>query len=254
MNYAIIDAHCHLDFDCFDKDRDRVIDRARKNHISDIIIPGTEKKHWHRIEKLCQRLHLYACYGLHPYWVTTHIKDDLKSLEEIITENNCVAIGECGLDFRSGQADKTLQYFYFETQLVLAQQANLPVVIHSVHATEQVIATLKKFPGICGMIHSYSGSPEQALRLIDMGFYISIGGSITYERAKRLAGVATHIPLTALLLETDSPDQPDSTHQKERNEPAYLVNTLNQITRLRHETLKEIAEQTHINTVNLFRL
>lgn len=254
MNYAIIDAHCHLDFDCFDKDRDRVIERARKNHISDIIIPGTEKKYWYRIEKLCQQPHLYACYGLHPYWVATHIKDDLKSLEEVITENNCVAIGECGLDFRSGQADKILQCFYFEAQLALAQQANLPVVIHSVHATDKVISILKNFPGINGMIHSYSGSPEQALQLIDMGFYISIGGSITYECAKKLRRVATRIPLTALLLETDSPDQADSTHQKERNEPACLVNTLNQITELRHETLKKIAKQTCINTRNLFGL
>ncbi len=254
MPYSIIDTHCHLDFDCFNQDRIHVIERARKNHISDIIIPGTEKKYWHRIEILCQHAHLHACYGLHPYWIKSQAKDDLKLLQEIASQKNCIGIGECGLDFRDDQADREQQQYFFEAQLEIAYKVQLPVVIHSVRATETVIRTLEKFPALTGMIHSYSGSFEQALQLIDMGFYISIGGNVTYKHAKKLHKVATLIPLENLLLETDSPDQPDNTHQQERNEPAYLVNVLNYITQLRNETLVTIAEQTSLNTKKLFGL
>ena len=106
----LIDSHCHLDFETFDSDRAQVLQRAQDNNINDIIIPGTEKKYWHRINKLCsEHKQLHACYGLHPYWINSHELQDIKNLDEYINKNNPVALGECGLDFRPEQADKKTQ-------------------------------------------------------------------------------------------------------------------------------------------------
>ncbi len=251
----LIDSHCHLDFESFDKDRDQVIQRALNQNIKNIIIPGTQKKSWNRIKQLCdQYQQLHACYGLHPYWANEHSKQDIKQLKKYIEINHPVAIGECGLDFRPQQADKETQLFFFEAQLDIAANHQLPAVIHSVKATETVIQTIKKFKNLSGMIHSYSGSSEQAKQLIDLGFCISVGGSVTYDNAKKIRQVVKDIPLTSLLLETDAPDQPDLKHFNKRNEPAYLLNTLKAIAKLRGEPADKIAEQTTINAKKLFKI
>ena len=260
---SLIDAHCHLDFDLFDNDRTEVMQRAEENNISDIIIPGTEKIYWDRIRNLCTGHsseqssswpQLHACYGLHPYWVSENNRRDIESLKVYIDTSNPVAVGECGLDFRPQQADKKTQLHFFETQLNIAADARLPVVIHSVRATETVIQLIKKFKTPGGMIHSFSGSTEQARQLIDLNFYISLGGSVTYDNAKKIRKVAKEIPLTSLLLETDAPDQPDQKNQGKRNEPAYLVNTLEVISELREESAEAIATQTTTNAKTLFNI
>jgi len=260
---ALIDTHCHLDFDLFDNDRTEVLQRAEENNISDIIIPGTEKIYWDRIRNLCTGHsseqssswpQLHACYGLHPYWVTENNRQDIESLKGYIDINKPIALGECGLDFRPQHADKKTQLYFFEAQLHLAANAQLPVVIHSVRATEAVIQVIKKFKTLSGMIHSYSGSAEQARQLIELNFYISLGGSVTYDNASKIKKIAKEIPLTSLLLETDAPDQPDRKNQGKRNEPSYLVNTLDVISALREESSETIAKQTTANAKTLFRI
>ncbi len=253
--YTLIDAHCHLDFPVFDIDRDAVLLRAKNRSISDIIVPGTEQQYWDRINTLCSNnSQLHACYGLHPYWVNSNNKYDLTQLEQYLSHNNAVAVGECGLDFRKQQPDKKIQLYFFEAQLRLAENTRLPVVIHSVNATETVIKTLKKFNNLKGMIHSYSGSFEQAEQLIEMNFLISIGANVTYDNAKKIKGVVRKLPLTSLLLETDAPDQPDQKHAGKRNEPAYLTNTLEVMAALREEPAQTIAQQTTVNVKKLFKI
>ena len=260
---SLIDAHCHLDFEVFDHDRSEVMQRAHSNSISDIIIPGTERIYWDRIKNLCaagtgqkppDQPRLHACYGLHPYWVCEKSRQDIEALKDYIDINKPAAIGECGLDFRPQQADKKMQLYFFEAQLNIAAEAQLPVVIHSVRATESVIQLIKKFKTLRGMIHSYSGSLEQAWQLIDLDFYISLGGSVTYDNASKIRKVAKEIPLTSLLLETDAPDQPDRINQQKRNEPAYLINTLDVISGLREQAPEVIAQQTTSNAKALFNL
>ena len=251
----LIDSHCHLDFEVFDNDRSEVLQRAKDNNISDIVIPGTEKIFWDRIKQLCENHpQLHACYGLHPYWVSNKNTQDLHALDTYIETSHPVALGECGLDFRPQQADKKTQLTFFEAQLTIANNHRLPLVIHSVKATEIVIQMIKKFKNLSGMIHSYSGSIEQARQLIDLNFYISLGGSVTYEHAKKIKKVAKEIPLTSLLLETDSPDQPDQKNSGKRNEPAYLINTLDVISALRDEQREVIARQTTSNAKTLFNI
>ena len=265
-NAHLIDAHCHLDFEVFDKDREQVLKRAEKNKIADIVIPGTQTKFWNRINTLCSthnkkinNIHLHPCYGLHPYWAHNHKQNDLKLLEAYLGKNKSVALGECGLDFRSQHtnkvhADKKRQIDFFEAQLNIANNLQLPVVIHSVNATQTVIQSIKKFNNVTGMIHSYSGSLEQAKQLIDLNFLISIGGSVTYPQAKKIRKIAAELPLNALLVETDAPDQSDQNNQYSRNEPSFLVNTVKEIAQLRNENNETVAQQTTVNAKNLFRL
>jgi len=249
----LIDSHCHLDFEIFDNDREQVLQRAKECNISNAIIPGTERNYWQRIKKLCsEHQQLHACYGLHPYWAGKHKKQDIEQLTKFIEINHPVALGECGLDFRPQQADKKTQLYFFEAQLEIAENNQLPLVIHSVKATEAVIQLIKKFKNLNGMIHSYSGSLEQARQLIELNFFISIGGSVTYDNTSKVKKVAREIPLSSLLLETDAPDQPDQKHSGKRNEPAYLVNTLDVIAEIRDEAKEDIARQTTANAKKLF--
>ncbi len=251
----LIDSHCHLDFEEFDNDRTEVLQRAKDNNISDIIIPGTEKIFWDRVRSLCEtNPQLHACYGLHPYWLNRQNKQDIQQLGKYIEINRPVALGECGLDFRPQQTDKKTQLYFFEAQLDIAENNQLPVVIHSVNATETVIQTIKKFKSLTGMIHSYSGSSEQAKQLIALNFLISVSGSITYDKTRKIKAVVKEIPLTSLLLETDAPDQPDQKNAGKRNEPAYLINTLNAISLIREESQESITKQTTINARALFNI
>lgn len=251
----LIDSHCHLDFDAFNQDREQVLRRAQANGISHIVIPGVSRQRWPSIQAICNtNTNLHACYGLHPYEVEQHSTEDIDLLAHWIEQNHCVAVGECGLDYRSGQANKQRQKIFFEAQLDMANSHHLPVVIHSVRATADVIECLYQRPGLTGMVHSYSGSYEQAMQLIEQGFYISLGGAFTYERAHKLRKTASRLPLDHLLLETDAPDQPDTLHNGERNEPGWLVNVLDSLYELRSESRDEISAQTTANAKKLFNI
>jgi TatD DNase family protein len=253
--YKLIDSHCHLDFDAFDKDRGEVIEYANNSGICRIIIPGVKRDDWERIRQICdQNERLHACYGLHPYLAEEHSDDDILQLRAWLNDHDCVAVGECGLDYRKNQADQHLQMKFFDAQLDIAHSCNKPVVIHAVHATTDVIRVIKNYPGLRGMVHSYSGSYEQAMQLIELQFFISLGGAITYENARKIRAAASKIPLDSILLETDAPDQPDAAHAGQRNEPAYLVNVLQCLSELRNESAEEIAEQTTANARRLFRI
>lgn len=255
MTTTLIDTHCHLDFEDFDIDREQVINSALDKGIKKIIIPATRRSGWQKIKDLCENdRRLYPCYGLHPYWTDTHEKTHISELESWATDDSCFGIGECGLDYREGQAEQKAQLQLFEAQLVIARDNDLPVAIHSINATEDIIKLIKKYPGIRGKMHSYSGSYQQALTLIELGFYISFGGTITYENATKHRNTASKLPLESLMLESNAPDQPDSAHKYQRNEPAYMIEVLRCLSELRCETVEDIAETTTANALRLFKL
>ena len=136
----------------------------------------------------------------------------------------------------------------------MAIQYDLPVILHARKATEQIIQMIKKHPGLRGMMHSYSGSLEQARQLIDLGFYISFGAVISYEKSTRIRSMAQNLPLESLLIETDAPDQPDFQNRGQRNEPCYIMNTLKVLSHLRETSIETIAEVTSKNALSLFRI
>ncbi len=253
--YDLIDSHCHLDFEVFDNDRKTVIEYARRNGIQHIVIPGVSRDNWPDICNICiHDAQLHPCYGLHPYLASRHADDDIAALRTWLKDNACVAIGECGLDYRKNQAEKETQLKFFHAQLEIARETAKPVVIHSVHATEDVINSIKNHPGLRGMVHSYSGSYEQAMQLVRLGFYLCFGGAVTYDNAKKLRATAGRLPLDSILLETDAPDQPDADHFNQRNEPAYLINVLKCLAELRDESVEEIAARTTANAKTLFHI
>lgn len=251
----IIDSHCHIDFKEFDADRKQVLHRATAENINKIIVPGVMKSGWGKIKSCCDEYpELYPCYGLHPYFISKHQKSDIDDLRNWIEINKPVAIGECGLDFFLKDLDLELQAYYFENQLDIALDYNLPVVVHARKSTESVIKAIKQRPGLRGMIHSYSGSYEQAKQLIKLGFYLSFGGPITYEKASRLRKLVQQLPLDSILVETDAPDQPVANAKERRNEPLFVLDVIHTIAALHNTSEEKISNITSKNSCELFNL
>lgn len=251
----IIDSHCHIDFSDFDADRSEVVQHAQQVGVEKIIVPGVQRTLWDRVRHCCDTYpSLHPCYGLHPYFIAEHNKSDIQALEQYIEQHRPVAVGECGLDFFLKDLDRELQQFYFTQQLDIALQVDLPIVIHARKSTEAVIDAIKQRPGLRGMIHSYSGSYEQAVKLIDLGFYLSFGGPMTFEKATRLRKLVSQLPLDNILVETDAPDQPGQMANQQRNEPAFITEVVEQIAQLHHTEVDRVADITTQNAKALFQL
>ena len=251
----LIDSHCHFDDERFDADREQAYRRARSAGVAAQIVPGVQSRWWPRVRQTCSRYSgLYPAYGLHPMFMAQHRREDIDELEKWIRQEQPVAIGECGLDFFIDEPERRSQRDYFDAQLALAQRYRLPVIVHARRAMEDVINALRSYPGVLGVVHSYSGSMQQALRLIDLGFLMSLGGPLTYPRAKRLRLLAGTLPLEALMLESDAPDQPDVDNRGNRNEPARLNRVLATLAELRSESAEEIAAATSRNAEQLFQI
>ena len=249
-----IDSHTHLDFSEFDSDRNRVIDRASKIGVSKIIISATVESGWQNLEEVVLKYQpqCYSAYGLHPMFMAEHKAKHLDVLPEYLQKEHVVAVGEIGLDYFIPNPDKQAQLDLFVAQLEIASEMKLPVIIHARKSLDIVLKHLRRFPNLCGSIHSFSGSEQQAKQLIDLGFYLGFGGPITYTRATKLQRLVKTLPLESILLETDSPDQPGASHYGERNEPAFLPEVAEIIAKLRSITLAEVAKTTSQNANNLF--
>ncbi|HSR65355.1 MAG TPA: TatD family hydrolase [Xanthomonadaceae bacterium] len=251
---ALVDTHCHLDDGEFDADRAAVLQRARDAGVMRIIVPAIDAANWPRLRAVCAaEAGLSAAYGLHPLYLPAHRPADLDALREWIARERPVAVGECGLD-HFVELDHDMQLGYFDAQLRTARDFDLPVIVHARRAVDAVIAAIRRVGGLRGVVHSFSGSPQQAEQLWRLGFLLGIGGPVTYARANRLRGLVAAMPLEYLLLETDAPDQPDATHRGQRNEPARLPRVLAAIASLRGETTTAIAAATTRNARQLFGL
>lgn len=251
----LVDSHCHLDASEFDADRDAVIRRARAAGVVQQVVPAIDAEHWPQLRDICRTdSGLFPAYGLHPMFLDAHKPEHLPQLGEWIARERPLAVGECGLDFFVEGLDADAQQLYFEGQLALARDFDLPVIVHARRAVDAVIASFKRVGKLRGVVHSFSGSPEQARQLWQLGFLIGIGGPATYTRANRLRGLVAHMPLEHLLLETDAPDQPDAEIRGQRNEPARLAYVCQTIADLRRVDAEAIAAATTANAQRLFNL
>lgn len=252
---VLVDSHCHLDAAEFDDDREAIIFRARSAGVLQQLVPAVDAASWPKLREVCVRgTGLFPAYGLHPMYLDAHREEHLAQLREWIESERPLAIGECGLDYFVEGLDRDAQSRYFEGQLRLARELDLPVIVHARRAVDAVIAAIRKVGNLRGVIHSYSGSMEQARQLWDLGFMIGLGGPVTYERANRLRQLAADMPLEYLLLETDAPDQPDAGIRGQRNEPARLREVLEVIAGLRGEEEAHVAAVTTANARRLFGL
>jgi len=251
----LVDSHVHIDDASFDGDREQVLATAAGAGVRLMVVPGIDAASWPRIAMLCDRhAGLLPAYGLHPLFLAHHRPEHLDLLRERLGGGDAVALGEIGLDFYVEELDRGQQQYYFEAQLALAQELQLPVIVHARRAVEEVLLALRRFPRLRGVVHSFAGSEQQAERLWEMGFLLGIGGPVTYPRAKRLRHLIASMPIQFLLLETDAPDQPNAGHQGQRNEPARMLETLQAIAELRGESPENMAAATTANACRLFGL
>lgn len=251
----LVDSHCHLDAEAFDRDRSAALARARAAGVSRQIVPAVNAAGWETLRALCAaEPGLHPAYGLHPMFLADHRPEHLTALRDWIDRERPVAIGECGLDFFVEGLDASEQSRYFEGQLRLARDFELPVIVHARRAVDAVLAAIRRFGPLRGVVHSFSGSAEQARRLYEHGFLVGLGGPVTYERANRLRTLAAQLPIESLLLETDAPDQPDAGIRGQRNEPARLTTICATIAMLRGIDPDRLAQATTANAERLFGL
>ena len=251
----IFDTHCHLDLDIFDADRSQILNHCHDMGINHILVPAINRQGWGKLLDCCtQSEGLYPALGLHPVFINEHQDEDLTLLEEYVADNNVLAIGEIGLDYFVEDLDKNRQLEIFESQLAIAHNANLPVVLHVRKAHDQVLASLKKHKLCGGFAHAFNGSLQQAQQYIDLGFKLGFGGTLTFERSNKIRALAKDLPLEAVVLETDAPDMVVAAHKGERNSPEYIIDCLDVLAELRGLSKEDIARQTTANAQEVLRL
>lgn len=249
----IIDTHSHIDLPVFQDDFQDILARARKAGVVAQVLPGVVCSGWERILHLSHtEPDLFPAIGLHPMYLSHHGKNDLDTLRHLALTEKLVAIGEIGLDYFVKNVDRAAQQELFEAQLGIATEAKVPVLLHVRKAHDQVQATIRrlKYTG-GGIVHAFNGSFQQAEHYIKLGFLISVCGTITYDRATKIRSVAAALPLTSLVVETDSPDIPPAMHYGERNYPEFLPEIVSALAELRGEDAALLIQQTSENARRL---
>lgn len=255
----LIDTHCHLDFKDFDKDRDEVIKRAYEAGIKKIINIGCDLERSRNSIILAEHHDfIYASVGLHPHYAVKTSEKNFREMEELARHPKVVAIGECGLDYYQARTNADLtqtgadsnikQRAIFQKQIALAIKLDKPLIIHCRDAHDDVLGILNSRPP--GVIHFFSGNSEQVRRYLELGFFISFAGPITFS--KNYDEVIKAVPLERILIETDAPYVAPEPYRGQRNEPAYVVEIAKKIAEIKDIPLERVAEQTTKNVYKLF--
>lgn len=253
----LIDSHAHLDMEEFEKDLDEVLARALKGGVDRVITIGTDLESSRRALELAEkRPFVHPTVGCHPHNASRMEPAELRALTELASRPRIVAWGEMGLDFFRGYSPPEKQVIAFEQQLDIAVEVGLPVIIHIRDAHEEALRILrgKGKKEDRGVIHCFSGDYRLAMEFIELGYCISIPGTVTYKNAHHVREVASRIPEQFLLLETDAPFLTPVPHRGKRNEPLYVIHTAQTIAEIRGMELQELGAKTSENTVRLFRL
>lgn len=265
MNHSplsLVDTHCHFDFPPF-RDTQKELASAQRAGVHSIIIPSVGESNWHHTQQLAEQYSpLYYALGLHPYFIAQHSDNALEQLSACLASRTekCVAVGECGLDFMLDDdlltpelMDK--QFRLFDAQIQLAIQYELPLILHARRSHDKILQRLRHFhPKKGGVIHAFSGSYQQAMEYVKLGFYIGVGGVITYSRAKKTRDTIARLPIASLLLETDAPDMPLSGFQGQANHPSQVLGVFESLCSLRKEGQSELEQCLFHNSCKLFSL
>lgn len=263
--YKFYDTHAHLDFSPFIEDMSNTIDRFKAASVESVMIPAVSRNRFDTLLSLesLYRGSLNIALGLHPLYIDVHEEADIDHLESLLKSDKQApyqqikAIGEIGLDtyLPHLSADNIFQkqLDFLRKQLVLANQFKLPVILHSRKTHHHLVQILKQFDVTQkGVVHGFSGSLEQALAFIKLGFKVGVGGVITYTRASKTRHAISQLPLSSLLLETDAPDMPLFGKQGQANRSEYVTEVFEALCALRKETPEMIAETIWRNSIELF--
>jgi TatD DNase family protein len=238
-----VDSHCHLEMEEYDKDREAVVARAATEDVCRMLTVGTEEKYFSTVKRIVETYdNVYGAVGLHPHNAAAYSDAFEKTLKGFFSLPKIVACGEIGLDFYRNYAPRDAQVKAFGEQIALGREAGLPLIIHSRNAREETLGLLREMngDGHPTVIHCYSYDLDTAKRLLEMGYYLSIPGTVTYKNAP-LTDVVRYVPLDRLLSETDAPYLTPTPMRGKRNEPAFVRLTVEAIARIKAISVEETA-------------
>ena len=246
----IFDTHAHYDDERFDDIREELLSSLQKNGVGAAITCGCDKESSKKALEMAEKYqNVFSAVGIHPSNINSGTT--IEEIENLAKHKKCVAIGEIGLDYYWTQDNKPLQKEIFIKQLELAKKLNLPVLIHDRDAHADTLEILREYKPK-GVVHSFSGSPEMAKELIELGIYIGIGGVITFKNAKKLPDVVKMLPMDRMLLETDAPYLTPVPYRGKTNHSAMIYFSAEKIAEIKETSTEEILKQTFLNAKNLF--
>lgn len=257
-----IDTHCHLDAAEFALDRDAVRAAAFAVGVAHLVIPAVQRSHWKGVIDLAHRHGDSYALGIHPLFTPGADESDIARLRDLLAlqrdDPHLVAVGEIGLDFFVPGLDAERQIWFYEQQVKLAREFDLPVILHVRKSSDRLLKTLRQCKVVGGIAHAFNGSTQQAQAFIDLGLKLGFGGAVTYDRALKLREMAASLPLDALVMETDAPDIPPhwlyttaeqraAGQPQGRNSSAELPRIAQEVAQLRGISLDELAQATERN-------
>ena len=251
----LVDSHAHLEDEKYDKDREEIIEECKKDLTFLINVGSNLLTSKQSIELAHNYDFIYASVGIHPHDAQREF-DKVEEIERLALQEKVVAIGEIGLDYYYDDPPKEFQKEIFIKQIRLAKKLNLPIIIHDRDAHGDILDILKQewTKDLRGVFHSYSGSVEMAFQVIEMNFYISLGGPVTFKNAKKPKEVAKAVPIEKLLIETDSPYLTPEPYRGKRNTPVYVKFVAKKIAELREMPYEEVCRITAENAIKLFNI
>jgi TatD DNase family protein len=251
----LIDSHCHLNYDGLVQRQGEVLESARERGVAGFLNISTRQREWKDIIAVAEREpDVWASVGVHPHEADAHPDLGSAALVEASGHPRVIAIGECGLDYHYDKSDRAAQRERFEAHVEAAREVGLPLVVHTREAeadTAEILAEAVKGGGVVGVLHCFTGSAELARKGLDLGFYVSLSGIVTFKNAADLQATAKWLPADQMLVETDSPFLAPVPHRGQKCEPAFVVDTASFVAQLRGVDVEELADKT---TANFFRL
>ena len=253
---TLIDSHCHLNYPGLSERQDEVLANARARGVGGFLNISTRQREWVDVVGVSERNgDVWATIGVHPHEADAHPDLGASALIEAAAHPRVVAIGECGLDYFYDKSDRAAQRERFQAHIEAARATGLPLVVHTRDAeadTAEILAREVGKGGVTGVLHCFTGSAELARKALDLGFFVSISGIVTFKNAQELQQTAKTIPLDRLLVETDSPFLAPVPNRGKTCEPAFVADTAAFLSDLRDEPLDELAEATTANFFKLF--
>lgn len=251
----IFETHAHYDDPAFDRDRDRLIALLKDEGVAPIVNIGASIESTKSTVELAHRYdHVYAAIGVHPSDCGDLTENDIEWLKDLSSDEKVVAIGEIGLDYHYDEPDREIQKKWFIRQLELARETSLPIVVHSRDAAQDTYEIIKDFRGLRGVIHCFSYSAELAREYVKMGYYIGVGGVVTFKNGRKLHEVVKEIPLESIVVETDAPYLSPEPYRGRRNSSAFIPYIIERIADLKNVSYETVERALYDNAVDLYKV